>query len=126
MLVKVGSVEYELTYKNVKNINLRIKSDGTVNVSANRWTSRNTIDDFVLSKSDFIQNALQKYRADSKTEPLFTEQQLKSLVLGLCQKAYPYFEIRGVSYPQIKFKNMVSRWGELSYFQGNNNLQYKS
>ena len=34
MIVKVGDIEYELTYKNVKNINLRIRPDGTVSVSA--------------------------------------------------------------------------------------------
>ena len=29
----------------------------------------------------------------------------------MCKKAYPYFELRGIEYPEIKFKKMISRWG---------------
>ena len=33
-------VEYELEYKKVKNMNLRIRKDGSIYVSANRYISR--------------------------------------------------------------------------------------
>ena len=120
MLVKLGSIEYELTYKNVKNINLRISPDGRVSVSANRWTSRKTIDAFVLSKADFIQRALQKYATDATIEKkaFYTEDEVKGIISELCNKAYPYFEKRGVAYPGIKFRSMVSRWGSCHASKG--------
>ena len=44
------TVEYELTRKNVKNINLRIKADGSVHVSANKYVTVSTIEDFIIHK----------------------------------------------------------------------------
>lgn len=50
-------ISYLLIRKNVKNINLRIKSDGSVVVSANPSVPKKYIDDFVRSKIPFIQKA---------------------------------------------------------------------
>ena len=44
------TVLYDLQRKNVKNINLRIKADRTIVVSANQSTSDQVIEDFILSK----------------------------------------------------------------------------
>ena len=48
---------YILIRKKVKNINLRVKSDGSVVVSADPRVPKAYIDDFVQSKTDFIQKA---------------------------------------------------------------------
>ena len=42
-----GGVEYELTYKRVKNLNLRVGEDGSVRVSAARRVPLRQIDAFV-------------------------------------------------------------------------------
>ena len=47
------TVEYDLERKNVKNLNLRIKADQSVYVSANHKVSEKTIQDFLQSKSDY-------------------------------------------------------------------------
>ena len=44
-------IAYDLQIKKVKNVNMRIKPDGTVNVSANQRVPKKLIDDFVLSKA---------------------------------------------------------------------------
>ena len=59
-------VVYELDRKNVKNINLRIRFDCSVYVSANDNTPINTIEEFLQSKSDYILSALDKYKKISK------------------------------------------------------------
>ncbi len=48
------SIPYDLQYKNVKNINLRIKADGTVHVSASKRAPQKVIDAFLLSKAAYI------------------------------------------------------------------------
>ena len=104
-------IKYDLQYKKVKNINLRIKPDGTIHVSANKLVPQNIIDEFIISKTDFIINALNKYANKNPQKQYFTENEIKNVILALCEKVYPYFEKLGIKYPQIKFRKMVSRWG---------------
>lgn len=111
--LKGKKIEYDLQYKPVKNINLRIKSDGTVYVSAGRRVSEKVVEEFIISKTDFILKALEKYEKleDMPKIQYFSEEELKNVVLEMCRKVYPCFEKRGISFPQIKFRKMVSRWG---------------
>ena len=108
-----STIQYELQYKKVKNINLRIKPDGSINVSANKKVPQEVIEDFIISKADFIFCALEKYknRPIAEQKQYYTEDELKELILTLCNKVYPYYERRGIEYPEIKFRKMVSRWG---------------
>lgn len=62
-------IEYNLTRKKVKNINLRIKSDGSVNVSANNRVSAEYIERFLLIHEDFILNALERFEAKKANMP---------------------------------------------------------
>lgn len=56
-----GAISYQLTRKKVKNVNLRIKPDGSVLVSANSRVPVAFIDDFIRQKQEFILSALAKY-----------------------------------------------------------------
>ncbi|MPM79862.1 hypothetical protein SDC9_126904 [bioreactor metagenome] len=47
-------ISYELVRKNVKNINLRIRADGSITISANSNVPDNVIDEFVFKKADYI------------------------------------------------------------------------
>ena len=59
------TVQYELTYKSVKNLNLRVKRDGSVHVSAPKRTPLERVDDFVLRNLAFIQRAQARLQAKS-------------------------------------------------------------
>ena len=54
-------IEYDLQRKRVKNINLRIKPDKRITVSANPRVPESRIERFILEKQDFILSALEKY-----------------------------------------------------------------
>lgn len=56
-----GVISYQLTRKKVKNVNLRIKQDGRVFVSANRRVPIEFIEDFIRQKQEFILSTLAKY-----------------------------------------------------------------
>lgn len=62
IVVNGVSVAYELQYKNVKRINLRVHRDGHVCVSANRYVAQRQIDSFLLQNGDFILETLEKFR----------------------------------------------------------------
>ena len=124
------SFKYELEYKKVKNINLRIRNDGTIYVSANRRVSQKHIEDFLVLKTAFIINALDKLGSTQKLkkEPYFTEEEIPRIIYNMCERVYPYFKRKGIEFPQIKFRKMVSRWGSCHPTKGiltfNINLMY--
>ncbi|MFI3163944.1 MAG: SprT family zinc-dependent metalloprotease [Bacillota bacterium] len=62
-------IEYSLTSKKVKNINLRIKPSCEVTVSAPYATDTARIDAFVLRNAEFIFKAINKYSAMEKPAP---------------------------------------------------------
>ena len=56
-----GVIEYTFERKEVKNINLRIRHDGNVYVSASVKTPVETVENFIISKTDYIFRALSNF-----------------------------------------------------------------
>ncbi len=123
-------IQYDLQYKKVKNINLRIKADGTIRVSANKRVPQKVIDEFILLKANFILNALEKYKNKTEVQQkqYFAENEICDIIIWICERVYPYYEKLGIKYPQIKFRKMVSRWGSCHPTKGiltfNTNLMF--
>ena len=145
---------YNLERKNVKNINLRIKADQSIYLSANLYMSDDIIEAFLKSKADYILRALDHYADIAKYAPkpkqyidgesfriLGHDRRLrvvqgkrnivesdesyitltvrdvsdlelkKKILLAVCENVYPKFQKYGVEFPELRFRNMVSRWG---------------
>ena len=66
ILLDEKEVRYNLERKKVKNINLRVKPDGSIYVSANNSVSQEKIEKFLIEKSEFIFKALEHYREIQK------------------------------------------------------------
>lgn len=68
--VTVGDrkITYELTRKKVKNINLRIKPDGTVHVSASTAVTIAVIERFIRERADFILGAIDKFQCKKREQ----------------------------------------------------------
>ena len=112
IVLKGKALKYKLEYKRVKNINLRIKSDMTVNISAPKAVSVKSIEEFMIKKADFIISALEKYSALQKEKtPCFTETELKNMILDMCREVYPYFKDVLDDFPKISFRKMKTCWG---------------
>ncbi len=123
-------IVYTLEYKRVKNINLRIKPDGSIHVSAPKKVSKAEVRDFVYSKKDFIFKALDKFEKMKKYQPVchYSDEKIQNVILEICQEVYPYYQKLGIEYPVIRFRKMVSRWGSCHSTKGiltfNLNLKY--
>ena len=65
-----GTIEFKFERKKIKNINLRIKNDGSVYVSAPLRVPVKTVEGFVISKCEYIRNAVRHFsqREVKKTE----------------------------------------------------------
>ncbi len=69
----IGSqtIKYELVRKNVKNINIRIRPDKSIYVSANTRVSVKEVEALLLEKSDWILKALSHYEQRSNKQEEF-------------------------------------------------------
>lgn len=115
---KIGNIEYNFTRKRVKNINLRIHSDGTIAVSAPSYVPPEKVDEFVLSKADFIENARRKLseikpKSSQMREFIdsFTDEDYEHFFRPFVDRYYLEFKQYGIKYPMLRFKDMKSRWG---------------
>lgn len=67
-------IHYEITIKKVKNINLRIRNDGLVQLSVSKRVGRLAAEQFLLCKADWVIRALKYHQEkaaqkDSRPEP---------------------------------------------------------
>ncbi len=124
-------IEYILTRKSVKNINLRIKPDGKIYVSASNLVPTDYIDDFIREKRDFIIRALEDYeerQKDSITLPKkyvddeifkLLGQSLKLKVIEdkkesvLSDDRYLYLRIKEENKDNVEYKRvLINNWLE--------------
>lgn len=112
------NITYHLERKKVKNINLRIKPDGSVHVSAHRLVPQSMIDDFVLSRAELILRAQARIEEKPPRKQYFEANEIRDVVVEMCKKVYLYFEKKGIAFPQIRFRKMVSQWGNCRAKQG--------
>ena len=66
-------IHYELARKRVKNVNMRIKEDGIVYVSANTRVSVKRIEEILTERADYILQAAEKLRQREQRSEITTE-----------------------------------------------------
>lgn len=160
-----GEIEFIFERKNIKNINLRIRHNGNVYVSAPKNVDENIADSFVVSKCMYIKNAVGSFERNdvSKAEMQYISgenvtllgknmrikiekdsheyincdgvyvcihvkrpdyynrkknllnnwlnEQCINIFNEIMQEVHKNFIPYGVTYPQLKLRNMSSRWG---------------
>lgn len=113
-------IEYNLQYRNVKNINLRIKPNLSVNVSANKRVSLKYADEFVIRKGRFILSALEKFKQQSCTplSPKYSEEEFVEYVSSTFEEVYELFKREKIKKPVLRLKNVKSRWGSCNSEKG--------
>ena len=118
-------LEYQLTRKDVKNINIRVKPNGNVLVSAGGGVSTSYIDDLIRQKEGFIVRALESYANKPDSVPIDREAHRKELmkkypkeyqfqVFGeICNETYAIFLQHGyrVGFSELRIRYMTARWG---------------
>lgn len=160
----LGEITFNFERKKIKNINLRIRYDGNVYISAPYNVPKNVVDKFVINKCEYIRNALGNFeKRDNKPELQYVSGENvtflgKNMRIKIekdkseyvdCDGVYVYLHVKrpdyynrkknllsnwldeqcntvfteitkevhkkfipyGVAIPQIKLRNMTSRWG---------------
>ena len=117
------NIKYILERKQVKNINLRVRPDGSVKVSASPRVDVSQIDDFVRSKAEFILEAMKRFEEAAEAERQFQRELDKSkagqenslknptIFTEILDEFYPLFIPYGVKKPKLRIRTMKSCWG---------------
>ena len=117
------NIKYILEQKQVKNINLRVRPDGSVKVSASPRVDASQIDDFVLSKAEFILKALKRFEAVAEAEEKYQRVLGKAkagheslladpaIFTEILDEVYPAFIPYGIARPKVRIRTMKSCWG---------------
>lgn len=113
-------LEYTLTIKAVKNINLRIKPSGEIHVSANKKVPVSYIDNFIREKQAYIIRALDRFKEKQNQVVAHSKKEVGVEAFeDICKEAYEIFKEYGIKYPTIKTKYMTTRWGSCRPQKGN-------
>ncbi len=118
-----GGIQYTLTRRKVRNINLRVRGDGSVAVSAPLRVDTARVDAFVAGHAGWVQRSrrlmLGRAEAEANT-PLPSLAEVQARMIQLCQRYFPLFAATcpGGRMPRIRVKEMHTRWGSCSLRTG--------
>lgn len=132
VLYKDTLIKYNLTFKKVKNINLRIKADLSIEVSANKQIRKEYIDNFVISKGEFILKAFDKIKNKNcnNLTKQFKNSEFNKYISDTFNDVFLQFFQYNITKPQLKMRKMTSCWGSCNYVKNiitlNTNLIYCS
>jgi predicted metal-dependent hydrolase len=112
-------IPYELEIKRVKNINLRIRHNGTVHVSAAKRHTMKQIEALFAANEKMILRSLEKTEALKQQASEIRQmsrpaegEQCRRIVSAFCDRYYPAFaSFCGGIMPEIRYRRMKSRWG---------------
>lgn len=119
-----GGITYTLTRRRVRNINLRVRADGSVAASASARVPAAYVDAFVAARADWVRAAQQRAaarRAQEAEQPdLPPKAEALAHMQALCRAYYPQFAAvcPGGQMPKIAVRDMHTRWGSCSLRTG--------
>ena len=122
---RAAGIDYTLTRRRVRNINLRVRADGSVAASASSRVPAGVVDAFVAARAAWVLSAQRKMarraRWDAAADAaLPTKAQALAQMTALCRAYYPRFAAScpGGAFPRIAVRDMRTRWGSCSLKTG--------
>ena len=117
-----GGVRYEFKRKRVKNINLRVRADGSVAVSAPLGAPLAQVDAFVAGRARWIEAARVRAlaRGEEEQRPCsVSREDALALFTQVSDAVFPLFaQVLNGQRPVLKVRQMKTRWGSCTPARG--------
>lgn len=110
MIMTIDGLQIEVTRKNVKRLNMRVRKDGSLAVSAPIFTSNLMIINFVRSNRDWIDRALAKSQSRKPIDD-FTEADRRQLKARIAARLPQIEAATGLRSNGWTVRKMTTRWG---------------
>ena len=109
----LGAIEYTLTHKRVRNLNLRVRTDGTVAASAPTRMPKAEVARFVAAKAEWIvQNRNALLQRPPATPCPYSKEACLARFTEISERIFPLFaSLLGGQRPRLKVREMKTRWG---------------
>lgn len=113
---EIEGIRVCLTRKSVKNVNLRVKPTGQVEVSAPTWIAVERVEEFVRQRLPWIRARQQAFAASPRAGRELATEEEKRRWKQLVSREVPSLIARweplmGVESQKVAYRDMTSRWG---------------
>ena len=114
-----GVFTYTLTRKRVKNLNLRVRTDGTVALSVPYGCPDSRADQMVREKWEWITSVRARQNMPAPDlSALPSREECRRLLSEAVERVCPLVEPLGVAMPEVKVRKLRSQWGNCHWRQG--------
>ena len=119
-LVQTGAepISYVLIRKQVKNLNLRIREDGSVVLSVPLRCTAGQADDFIASRYAWIKTHQQRNLECAELLPEENKAVCAARLEQALDRVYLLVMPYGVRRPVLKIRSMRTQWGNCHWMQG--------
>lgn len=113
LITSEGTIEYALNRKRIKNLNLRVRADGSVVASAPMRMPQSQIDAFLRQKAGWVVKTQRKMLAKPVPAPCqHSKEECLALFTQMSDEVFPLFsDVLKGKRPIIKVREMKTRWG---------------
>lgn len=115
------AMNYTLIRSKRQTVSIQLKPDGSVTVRAPLWMSSRAIEEFVQSKSGWIEKHLPSSPICEKLTDTELEELTKQAKSHIPQRVAFFAGQMGISYGSISIRHQKTRWGSCS---GKGNLNF--
>lgn len=117
-MLQVDGLRVELRFKDVRNVNVRVRDDGSIHASAPAWMSQAEVERLIASKAGWLRERRAR-AADSprgmiaRATPQEKEEWravVRAFVPALVEQWAPILGVEG-RVTKLAYRDMTSRWG---------------
>ena len=115
---EAGEIEYLLVKKRIKNLNLRIRDDGSVHLSVPLVCTVSQADAFIASRCRWILAHRQNVVPCADLLPEENDKVCAQRLEQALGRVYPMVAPYGIQRPVLKIRSMRTQWGNCHWMQG--------